>query len=220
MRVPASLVLTSVIAGAIGATVGFLANLIARWGLRDVSVRVDVLRIRILLALAGAVTLVCTTIVIGSRADLLAWWWFASCAVVLARGDVLRHRLPDRLVAPALAGGIVLLAGAAVAGGAMPDLARAFVCAVIVGLTYLALAVIAPSGLGMGDVKLAPLVGLYLGWLSWVSVVEGVMAGFVIGALWALVLMATRRGGVRTHVPFGPSMLLGVAVAALLHDHV
>lgn len=220
MLVPATLVAACAIAGLIGAATGYFADTIARWGLRDSTVRVDSPRTRTLLAMAGTVTLACTTVLFDVRADLFAWWWFASCAIVLVRSDVLRHRLPDRLVGPALVGGVVLLMGAVVAGAAMSDLIRALICAGIVGLIYLVLAVITPSGLGMGDVKLAPFIGLYLGWLSWTSVIEGVFAGFVIGALWALVLIALRRAGSHTYLPFGPSMLLGVAVAALLHGHV
>ena len=65
----------------------------------------------------------------------------------------------------------------------------------------------------MGDVKLAALLGLYLGWIGWGAVVVGAAAGFVIQALLALVLLAGRRIGLRGELPFGPAMLLGAAVA-------
>lgn len=203
-----------------GATIGYFVDVIVRWGLRDSSAGSDGRRVRILLAVSGALTLGLTTVIIGAHPDVLAWWWFAGFSIVLIRGDVLRHRLPDRLVFPAFGGGCVLLAGGAFAQGEMSSLVRALLSAGLVGLGYLVLAVITPSGLGMGDVKLAPFIGLYLGWLGWPSVVEGVFAGFVIGALWALLLLAVRRAGLQTHLPFGPSMLLGVAVAAVLHNHV
>jgi leader peptidase (prepilin peptidase)/N-methyltransferase len=77
---------------------------------------------------------------------------------------------------------------------------------------YLVLALIAPSGLGMGDVKLAGLLGLYLGWLGWGAVVLGAMAGFVVQAVVALLLLATRRIGLRGELPFGPAMLAGAAL--------
>jgi leader peptidase (prepilin peptidase)/N-methyltransferase len=78
---------------------------------------------------------------------------------------------------------------------------------------YLVMALIAPSGLGMGDVKLAGLLGLYLGWLGWGAVVVGAVAGFVVQALLALLLLATRRIGLRGELPFGPAMLAGAALA-------
>jgi leader peptidase (prepilin peptidase)/N-methyltransferase len=83
----------------------------------------------------------------------------------------------------------------------------------------LVLALIGPSGLGMGDVKLAPALGLYLGYLGWSALVVGVAAGFVLGALAALGLLAreafARRplaGALRKALPFGPFLLLGTLV--------
>ena len=78
---------------------------------------------------------------------------------------------------------------------------------------FLVLALIAPSGLAMGDVKLAALLGLYLGWIGWNAVVIGGATGFVVQAAAALVLLATRRIGLRGELPFGPAMLLGALLA-------
>jgi leader peptidase (prepilin peptidase)/N-methyltransferase len=78
---------------------------------------------------------------------------------------------------------------------------------------YLALALISPSGMGMGDVKLAAVLGLYLGWLGWGAVLLGTLAGFVVQAFLALALLAGQRIGLREHLPFGPAMLLGTALA-------
>mgnify|MGYP006193708693 FL=1 len=78
---------------------------------------------------------------------------------------------------------------------------------------------IGPSGLGMGDVKLAPALGLYLGYLGWNAVLVGIIAGFVLGALAALVVLvrdaAARKplaGALRTALPFGPFLLAGTLV--------
>ncbi len=65
----------------------------------------------------------------------------------------------------------------------------------------------------MGDVKLAALLGLYLGWLGWDAVVIGAAGGFVVQAVVALCLLATRRIGLRGELPFGPAMLLGAVLA-------
>ena len=75
------------------------------------------------------------------------------------------------------------------------------------------LRLIYPPGMGGGDVKLAFLLGLYLGWLGWGAVVVGAVAGFAIQAVLAVGLLAVRRVGLRTELPFGPAMLLGAAVA-------
>ena len=65
----------------------------------------------------------------------------------------------------------------------------------------------------MGDVKLAALLGLYLGWLGWDVVLLGAAAGFVVQAVLALVLLAARRIRLEGELPFGPAMLLGAALA-------
>ena len=68
----------------------------------------------------------------------------------------------------------------------------------------------------MGDVKLAALLGLHLGWLGWPVLVDGALAGFVVQAVLAVVLLATRRVGLRGAIPFGPAMLAGAALGIAL----
>lgn len=144
-----------------------------------------------------------------------AWIALAWIAAPIVRTDVARHRIPDVLnVAAGAAGAVLLLVpwdGAAYG--------RAWLGALAVTAAMLVLALIGPSGLGMGDVKLAPALGLYLGYLGWSALVVGVAAGFVLGALAALGLLAreafARRplaGALRKALPFGPFLLLGTLV--------
>ena len=144
-----------------------------------------------------------------------AWIALAWIAALIVRTDLARHRIPDELnLAAATAGGLLLLIpwdGAAYG--------RAWLGALAVTAGMLALALVGPSGLGMGDVKLAPALGLYLGYLGWGAVVVGVAAGFVLGAVAALGLLAreagARRpvaGALRRALPFGPFLLLGTLV--------
>ena len=72
-----------------------------------------------------------------------------------------------------------------------------------------------PAGMGFGDVKLAPTLGLALGWYGWPTVFTGTFAGFTLGALTGLVLLATRRADRKTPIPFGPFMLIGTLGALL-----
>jgi leader peptidase (prepilin peptidase)/N-methyltransferase len=69
--------------------------------------------------------------------------------------------------------------------------------------------------MGFGDVKLSGVLGLYLGWLGWGVWAVGLFLGFLFGGLFGVALIALRRGGRKTAVPFGPFMLLGVLVAVL-----
>jgi leader peptidase (prepilin peptidase)/N-methyltransferase len=145
--------------------------------------------------------------------ELPAFLALAGVAVLLALIDLRHHLLPDRVVLPAIAAGAVLLALAGAVEGNVSAVVRAGVAAVVLFAVFLVLALIAPSGLGMGDVKLAALLGLYLGWLGWNVVVLGAAAGFVVQAALAVVLLAVRRIGLKGELPFGPAMLLGAALA-------
>ena len=99
------------------------------------------------------------------------------------------------------------------ARGTWESLLRALLGAAISFAVYLVLALISPSSLGMGDVKLAGVLGLYLGYLGWRTLILGAVGGFVIAALIGLVLLAMRRVTLRTQVPFGPPMLAAALVA-------
>ena len=68
---------------------------------------------------------------------------------------------------------------------------------------------LSPEGLGFGDVKLLGLLGLVLGWFGWGVLLAGVFLGLLTGAVVSLALLATRRAGWRTALPFGPPLLLG-----------
>ena len=145
--------------------------------------------------------------------ELPAFLVLAGAGMLLAVIDLQHKLLPDRVVLPSLAGGALLLAVAALAEQAGGPLLRAGLGAVVLFTAFLVLALISPSSLGMGDVKLAGLLGLYLGWLGWGALLLGAAAGFVVQAVVALGLLATRRIGLRGELPFGPSMLLGAAFA-------
>ena len=145
--------------------------------------------------------------------ELPAFLVLAGSGVLLAVVD-LRHRLlPNRVVLPAIVAGAGLLLVAAAGEWAWLALLRAAVGAGLLFAGYLVLALISPRGLGMGDVKLAALLGLHLGWLGWAAVVVGAVAGFLVQAVLALALLAGGRIGLRGELPFGPAMLAGAGLA-------
>ena len=94
----------------------------------------------------------------------------------------------------------------------MGGAARAALGAAVLFVVFFVLVLISPRSIGMGDAKLAALLGLYLGWLGAPSSCSASAAGFVVQAVLALLLLATRRIGLRGELPFGPAMLLGAAV--------
>lgn len=131
--------------------------------------------------------------------------FFCACLVVLSAIDVERRILPDVIVLPAFA--IVLAANAALA----PGRALEWVLAAAGASGFLLLAVLAyPRGMGMGDVKLALLMGAALG----KSVAVAMMAGMLAALVVALVLLARDGAAARKRaIPFGPFLALGSVVA-------
>jgi leader peptidase (prepilin peptidase)/N-methyltransferase len=161
-----------------------------------------------------ALLFVLTAVRFGASEELPAYLVLAATGVLLAVVD-LRHRLlPNRVMGPASVAGGLLLTAAAAVDGRWEDLGRAALGAVVLFTVFLLLALVSPSALGMGDVKLAGLLGLHLGWLGWDAVLLGAAAGFVVQAVLSLVLLAARRIDLRGELPFGPAMLLGAAAAA------
>jgi leader peptidase (prepilin peptidase)/N-methyltransferase len=140
---------------------------------------------------------------------LAAYLAFAAAAVALALIDLDVRRLPNAIVTPAYAVlGVLLTLGAD--GG---SLARAAWGAGLLLGFYLVVALVAPGAMGFGDVKLAGVLGLYLGWLGWSSVLVGAFAGFLLGGIVGVALLAARRAGRKTAIPFGPYMLAGAMLA-------
>ena len=83
--------------------------------------------------------------------ELEALAWLALIAVPLALIDIAVHRLPDPLTAAAFTGTLALLAAAALAGHQPGYLARAAIGAAALACFYLALLLIRPGGIGLGD---------------------------------------------------------------------
>ena len=147
--------------------------------------------------------------------QLPAYLFFVAVAVILTVIDLRHHLLPNAVVLPALVFGFVLLAVAAVGENAWAALLRAVLGALVLFVLYLVLALISPAGLGMGDVKLAAVLGLFLGFQGWGALFVGAFLASIFGALVGLAMLTSRRGGLRSDVPFGPSMLAGALAAVV-----
>ncbi|MET2012881.1 A24 family peptidase [Microbacterium chocolatum] len=141
---------------------------------------------------------------------------FLGWGAVLAVIDVRSHRLPNRIVLPAYPVAIAALGLLAAASGDAGSFIRALVGGVILFGAYALLRSVRGSGLGGGDVKLAGVLGLLLGFAGWGSLLVGAAAAFVSGGLYAVALLALRRADRRTAIPFGPWMLLGAWIGLLV----
>ena len=126
--------------------------------------------------------------------------------------DFEQHRLPDRLVRTAAAAGAVLLTLAALVRHDWPALLRSGEGAAAVFAVLFLLAFAAPRSFGFGDVKLGAVLGGYLGWFGWRYVYYGIFAGFMLGMLVGLALLATRRASLKTALAFGPMLIFGTLI--------
>jgi leader peptidase (prepilin peptidase)/N-methyltransferase len=139
-------------------------------------------------------------------------------AVTLTFIDLEVRRLPDVLTLPAYPVAAVLLAICSGSSGEWLALARAAACAGLAVAAYFLLVLVSPggSGLGWGDVKLAGVLAGLLGWFSWYNALLGLLTGFIVGGLVAAVLLLSRRAGRRSFLSFGPAMVVGAYLWALL----
>jgi leader peptidase (prepilin peptidase)/N-methyltransferase len=152
---------------------------------------------------------------IGLEPELPAFLYLGAIGVALAGIDLDVRRLPNAIVLPSYVVAAVLLGAAAVFGHDWDSYLRAGLgMAALFGFFFL-LAFLYPAGMGFGDVKLAGVLGLYLGWLGWAEVVTGAFLGFLFGGVVGAALMAVKRAGRKSAIPFGPFMLLGAFVAIL-----
>jgi leader peptidase (prepilin peptidase) / N-methyltransferase len=168
-----------------------------------------------LLELACAVAVAVLAWRFAGTPEVVAFCAFGALGVGLAAIDLKVQRLPDALTLPAYPALLALLAAAALIGHDAWPLARAGLGCLALGGTYLLLGVIRPGGIGGGDIKLAGLAGLALGWLGWRELVSGAALGFVLAAVAGLALLAARRVTLRSYISFGP-FLIGGAVLIML----
>ncbi|MUU72724.1 prepilin peptidase [Pseudarthrobacter sp. GA104] len=153
---------------------------------------------------------------LGITFSLPAFLFLAVMGTQLGRIDISRHLLPNPLVLTLLVGGLLLLLLPAFFNKQAADLGRALAGCAILFAAYLILALISPAGIGMGDVKLAAPIGLYLGYLGWTQLLYGGLLGFIINGLVAVVAVTRNRRISGAEVAHGPSMLIAAAAASLL----
>lgn len=150
---------------------------------------------------------------LGPIAETLAFAALAGVGIALAWIDIDTQRLPDAIVLPSYPVVGALLTVASATTGEWEALLRALAGGAILFAAYFAMAFAYPAGMGLGDVKLAGLLGLALGWLGWGELVVGGFSAFLLGGAFAVVLVALRRAGRGSGIPFGPWMLAGAALA-------
>lgn len=140
---------------------------------------------------------------------VVAFLYFMAISVALTMIDLDTHRLPNAIVLPAYPVLLALLTLASALSADWTALLRGLVGMLALAGAYLLLALVVPGGMGFGDVKLAGVLGLALAYLGWGPLAVGSFGAFLLGGTFAIVLVASRRAGRRSGIPFGPWMLGG-----------
>lgn len=189
----------------------------AAWSLRASWIE-PIKRRPVPVALLSAAVLTALSWRIGPRPELPAFLWMGLAGTLLGVVDADLKRLPEPLTLPSYAAGVTLLGAAAAAGADGGRFVHALLGMAALGAFFGVQWFLLPAGtLGFGDVTLAGLLGLYLGWLGWRAWFLGMTATFAIAAVVSLTLMATRRAGRGTQIPYGPFLLAGALAAVLVH---
>jgi leader peptidase (prepilin peptidase)/N-methyltransferase len=118
----------------------------------------------------------------GSTLSLLvAFLYLAAVSIALAFIDLDTHTLPNRIVIPSYIVGALLLGATGLIQGNYSAIYRALLGMLALSLFYFGMALIYPGGMGMGDVKFAGVLGLFLGYLGWDVLLVGAFSAFVLG---------------------------------------
>ncbi|HEU5325918.1 MAG TPA: A24 family peptidase [Candidatus Limnocylindria bacterium] len=167
----------------------------------------------VLLAAASALAAVLVVL----RSELPAWATggylvLLALLVVLTATDLEQRRLPHLVLDP-----LIVLAAAFVPFNPAVEPAMAIIGAVAAVAFLGALALVVRGGLALGDLYLVAPIGLMLGWPV---IFTALFAAAFLAAGSSLALLATRRVGMRSYIPFGPFLVGGAVLALLLDDRV
>jgi leader peptidase (prepilin peptidase) / N-methyltransferase len=155
-----------------------------------------------------------------SWSQMLAFCALFGVLAALSAIDIEHYRLPDLIVLPALVVSIPWIAITSIVDGE-PELVRYALAGGAIYFGFLFIAhLISPRGMGFGDVKLAAVMGLFVGWLgtslteALVLVLWAMLIGFATGSIYGFGVLLRRRRN--RPFPFGPFLAMGTVAAVLL----
>ena len=153
----------------------------------------------------------------GWNGALPAFLVFAAVLVSVSAIDLEHMRIPTPIVWTGFLLGLALLAVATaiVVPREWWPVARGLIGAAACGGSFFVIAMVAPGGMGMGDVRLVTLEGLFLGWMGAAIPVVGLFFGFLLGAVVGLALRVGGRVGRKAKIPFGPFLAAGALIAVI-----
>lgn len=145
--------------------------------------------------------------------ELFAFALLTSALVSQSIVDAATHRLSRRITLSTIMLGAPLLVVAAFIRENPGRLVVSFFCSGLLFFAFLLLWAVSRGGIGGGDVRLAIVIGMYLGWLGASYVLVAVLVASVLAGLVALLLLMSRRATRTTRLAFGPYLALGTLVS-------
>jgi leader peptidase (prepilin peptidase)/N-methyltransferase len=150
---------------------------------------------------------------VGASLEILPLLILAILTMPLVLTDIKVQRLPNALTYSGILAGIASAIIISIAQGSTRPFIYSLLLTFISGLAFLMLNLLSRGGMGMGDVKLAAMLGTLLSPFGWSTLGTGFIFAFFLGATIGLLLLASKKATRKTLIPFGPYMLLGAWLA-------
>jgi leader peptidase (prepilin peptidase)/N-methyltransferase len=148
----------------------------------------------------------------GFSLEMLAYGLMIAMCIEQSIIDYTTHRLPRGVTFRAAIVGGPLLALAAINHDDNGRISVMFASFVVTLALFALLAAFSKGGIGGGDVRLAPVLAMFLGWLGTSHVYIGLGSGFILGGIAAGGMLLTRRASASTRIAFGPFLCIGAVV--------
>jgi leader peptidase (prepilin peptidase)/N-methyltransferase len=149
---------------------------------------------------------------LGVTAELPAYLYLTTVGVLLAVIDFDVRRLPDSIILPSYVLSVLLLMPAGAADGDWSRAQRGLLAWAALTAMFFVLAIAFPHSVRFGDVKLAGLLGIHLGWLSWSTVLVGALGSFCMVGFGGVALAGHRRTA-QGSIPIAPCLILASVLA-------
>ena len=159
--------------------------------------------------LVTSILFVGSYMVTGWSIQLLSLLALATLTMPLVVTDIREHRLPNSLTLTGFLAGLGVSIALAIKENNFSPFMQSLSAALLAGFAFLLLNFASRGGMGMGDVKLAVMLGALIAPFGWQVLVMGFIVAFVLGAIIGLILLAGKRASRKTLIPFGPYLLVG-----------
>jgi leader peptidase (prepilin peptidase)/N-methyltransferase len=156
---------------------------------------------------------------VGKWPILVALWWLVCAGIALIVIDFKSFTLPNAIIYPTFAAATLLFLISSLLVANFEPLARSVAGATVSLVLYGLIIVASPQGMGLGDMKLAGLLGFYLAWFGWGALFIGLLLPFLLATVFAVIKMVSKKARLNSRIAFGPWLILGAFVALAFGNH-